>query len=148
MNRRFRSKLVLRALEDRTAPATFTVLNLNDSGPDSLRDCISKANLAAGSDTVAFAFGLTGTITLTTGEIAISHAVTIDGPGPATLKISGNNSSRIFNTSSAAAATAINVLDLTLTAGNSSGFGGAIFEQNEALTLVNCVFSGNSAFTS
>jgi hypothetical protein len=47
-------------LEDRTLPSTFTVLNLNDSGPGSLR-----AAIASGDDTIAFANGLHGTITLT-----------------------------------------------------------------------------------
>ncbi len=145
---RLRQRLFVRALEDRTVPATFTVLNLSDSGADSLRDCISKANAAAGADTIAFNAGLTGTITLTTGEIAINGAVVIDGPGPATLKISGNNASRIFNTSSAATGTAVTVRDLTLTEANTSGTGGAILAIDEALTLINCAFSGNIAFVS
>ncbi len=51
-------------LEDRTLPSTFTVMNLNDSGPGSLR-----AAIASGDDTIAFAKGLHGTITLTSGEL-------------------------------------------------------------------------------
>ena len=35
-------------LEDRMAPAVFTVLNANDAGPDSLRSAILSANAAAG----------------------------------------------------------------------------------------------------
>src|SRR5262245_43459047 len=100
---RLRQRLFVQALDDSTVPATFTVMNLNDSGTDSLRDCISKANAASGTDTVNFKAGLTGTITLTTGEIAISSGpVVIDGPGSGSLTISGGGASRIFNTSTAA----------------------------------------------
>ena len=40
--KRIRQKLFVQVLEDRITPTTFTVLNLNDSGTDSLRDCIAK----------------------------------------------------------------------------------------------------------
>jgi len=70
-----------------TYAATFTVTNLNDSGAGSLRAAITSANGAAGADTVNFQAGLTGTITLTTGEIAITDDVTITGPGAASMTI-------------------------------------------------------------
>ena len=41
-------------LEDRTLPSTFTVVNLNDHGPGSLRDAIDDANANPGGNTVAF----------------------------------------------------------------------------------------------
>src|SRR5262245_23456626 len=147
MTRKFRSRLFVRCLDDRTAPATFTALNLNDSGADSLRDCISKANAAAGADTVDFKSGLSGTITLTTGEIAISQAVTISGPGANVMTISGNNASRIFNTDPAPNTALITISGLTLTAGKSPSIagGGAIFGGNEQLTLNDCVLTGNSS---
>src|SRR5689334_15919422 len=78
-------------LEDRTVPSTFTVMNLNDSGPGSLR-----AALASGDDTIAFAKGLHGTITLTSGELSIANSVTINGPGANKLSVSGNNTGRVF----------------------------------------------------
>jgi len=37
----------LEALEDRTLPSTFTVLNTNDSGPGSLRDAIPQGQTGA-----------------------------------------------------------------------------------------------------
>lgn len=62
--------------------ATFTVTSLNDSGAGSLRKAVLDANAAPGNDTIAFQSGLTGTIVLTSGEIAITDRVAINGPGP------------------------------------------------------------------
>src|SRR3954466_5072918 len=76
--------------------ATFTVTNLNDSGAGSLRDAIVSANTTAGADVITFQPGLTGTITLTTGQLDLYDAVDIQGPGAATISVSGNNTSRIF----------------------------------------------------
>src|SRR6516164_9801929 len=68
-------------LEGRTLPSTFTVMNLNDSGPGSLRAEIAAANGTPGANTIDFAHRLHGTITLTSGELSISNSVTINGPG-------------------------------------------------------------------
>src|SRR5262245_28102836 len=102
-------RLFLQDMEDRIAPTVFTVTNLNDSGAGSLRQAVLDANAAAGADTIDFQTGLTGTITLTSGEIAISDAVSVHGPGASVLAVSGNNNSRIFNISPAPAASAITV---------------------------------------
>ena len=51
-----------KALEDRTVPSTFTVLNLADSGPAPLRQAILDANANPGADVIDFADGLDGTI--------------------------------------------------------------------------------------
>src|SRR6185369_12175598 len=56
--------------------ATITVTNTNDSGAGSLRQAIAGAH---NSDTVDF--GVTGTITLTTGELLVDKSITISGPG-------------------------------------------------------------------
>src|SRR5206468_12451354 len=85
----------LEALEDRWVPSTLTVLNNLDSGAGSLRAEITAAH---NSDTIVFASGLNGqTITLTSGEVLISHNVTIAGPGagPLTVTVSGKNNSRV-----------------------------------------------------
>ncbi|HEY1379637.1 MAG TPA: hypothetical protein VGF55_22730, partial [Gemmataceae bacterium] len=58
----FRPRLV--PLEDRTVPATFTVLNVADTGAGSLRQAVLDANAQAGADTIRFADGLVGTIGL------------------------------------------------------------------------------------
>src|SRR5947209_5196210 len=76
------------------AAATFTVTNLNDSGAGSLRQAVLDANGAAGADVITFQSGLSGTITLATGELSLYDSVDIQGPGAAAITISGNNSTR------------------------------------------------------
>jgi hypothetical protein len=66
----------LTALESRTLPSTFTVTSLADSGFGTLRYGV----VSSGADTIRFAPGLHGTITLAS-EILISSNLTIDGPG-------------------------------------------------------------------
>src|SRR5438067_13661342 len=76
--------------------ATFTVGNTSDSGAGSLRQAILDANGAAGADTILFGSGVTGTITLTSGQLSITGDLTITGPGANRLTVSGNNASRVF----------------------------------------------------
>ena len=55
----------------------IVVQNTNDSGAGSLREALANANPG---DTIDLT-GLTGTITLTSGELEVEDAVTIQGPG-------------------------------------------------------------------
>src|SRR5215470_8147779 len=65
-------------------PANIIVVtNTNDSGPGSLRDALAVAN---DGDTID-ATGISGTISLTSGELQITHAVTINGPGAGSLLV-------------------------------------------------------------
>jgi parallel beta-helix repeat protein len=127
--------------------STLTVTNTKDRGPNSLRYEIAHASQ---NDTIVFAPKLDGqTITLTSGELAISTGLTIQGPGAGQLTISGNGS-RVFEVNASAP-----VVLSGLTISNGNGFvntglyqyygdGGGILNLS-TLTLNGCVVSGNVA---
>ena len=121
-----------------TQAATITVTNTNDSGAGSLRQAIADA---VSGDTIDF--GVTGTITLTTGELLVDKGITIHGPGPDQLTVDGNHASGIFyvQLDGAGAAT---IAGLTITNGNAN-HGGGISNVSSMLTVSNCTISGNSA---
>jgi hypothetical protein len=133
------SALCLIALS--TQAVTITVTNNNDSGAGSLRQAIADAN---DGDTIHF--GITGTITLTTGQLLVAKSVTISGPGAASLTINGNLTSRVFHVSSGVTAV---IAGLTITNGNSQdegpNTGGGIYNDHATLALDNCTVSGNYA---
>src|SRR6185369_13877247 len=86
-----RGRLQLLALESRDAPAVFTVLNNNDSGPGSLRDAITQANATVVADTINFDatfFSTPRTISLAS-TLAITQDLSIVGPGAANATING-----------------------------------------------------------
>src|SRR5262249_22828004 len=87
-----KARLHLEWLEGRCVPTTVT--NLNDGGMGSLRQAI--LDTPAGG-TVDFEPGLSGTITLTSGELAVDKSLDIEGPGANLLTVSGNNASRVFD---------------------------------------------------
>src|SRR5262249_51740185 len=145
----------LEVLEGRTLPSTFTVRNLADSGPDSLRAAIAAAEANPGPDLIDFAPQLRGKIGLTSGELGINTDLTINGPGADKITINANHNFRIFVVDDGNDATTINVeiVGLTLSGGNGSLFpgsprfgqsGGAIANR-EALTLSGCTLSDNEA---
>ncbi len=146
---RRQGSLSLEALEDRLVPAMFLVANLNDAGAGSLRQAILDANANPGADTINFQSGLTGTIALKSGQLAVTDALTINGPGASALTLSGNNSSRVFNIDNGTATLpqpfAVSINGLSLTAGSApSDLGGALRNQAQ-LMLSNVVVSGNAA---
>lgn len=121
------------------AAALRTVTNLNDSGVGSLRAAIAAS---AANDTINFAAGLTGTITLTSGELAIGVNLTIAGPGAKTLSVSANDLNRIFNLT----AGVFNLSDLTITRGGTGSFGGGLLISAAATAVVTgCNFADNDA---
>ena len=112
--------------------ATFTVLNSNDAGTDSLRAAVILANSTAGADIINFDAGLDNAIiTLTTGQINISDplgSLHIDASALSNgITISGDNTSRVFAETEKQALTLTN---LTITAGQTSG--------NNTTSIVDC----------
>ncbi len=122
-------------LEDRCVPSTVT--NLNDAGAGSLHDAL--VTTPAGG-TVDFQPGLTGTITLTSGELDIGQDLTIAWPGAGVIIVSGNHAFEVFNI---AASAMVNVSGLTI-ANGSADDGGGIFNAG-TLSLSNSTVSSNSA---
>jgi hypothetical protein len=134
--------------QQRTLATTRTVTSLNDDGGvGTLRTLIAAS---AAGDTIKFS--ITGTITLTSGELAIGRDLTIIGPGSPGIKVSGNNVGRVFNVS----AGTISISNLTIISGKvvgvagtmntaaANGLGGAILNGGN-LILAGCILTGNSA---
>jgi CSLREA domain-containing protein len=112
-------------------------------GECTLRDAVNTANGTVDTDTVDLS-GVSGTITLTQGVIGVadSGGLSINGPGPGTLTVSGGNAAGIFAIDPGAADASIS--GLTLTAGSSDTNGGAIVT-SAPLTLTNVTITGNTA---
>ena len=125
-----------------TGAATFTVINLNDSGPGSLRQAILDANATVDDDTIVFQSGLSGTITLTSGQLTINKNLAINGPGENVLAVSGNNVSPVFVIGCGGPTVFIDRLAIKDGNGNS---GGGIYNGGGTLTVSNSTLSSNSA---
>jgi predicted outer membrane repeat protein len=117
---------------------TITVTNRNDSGPGSLRQALAIAN---DGDTINFS--VTGTITLTTGELTVNNSITISGPGADNLAINGNATSRVFYIASGRTVT---ISGLMVTNGNAVfDYAGGIYNDHSSLTVTACRITANSA---
>lgn len=121
---------------------TLLVSNRNDSGPGSLRQAVLDSNALFGLNPIVFLQGLSGTITLTSGEIAITSDAWIRGPGSSIITVSGNNASRIFNID----AQRVSIEGLTLTAGSAPA-GGAIDARVNSLALYDVHVTNSVALT-
>jgi predicted outer membrane repeat protein len=137
---------VIESLEPRIAPATFVVTSLADSGAGSLREAITLANDALGADIIVFKKGLTGTIDVTSGEMLITDALQIKGPGAEKLALDMDEISRAFraNDGDIAKDSPWSVTGLAFFNGASSENGGAI-SSIESLKIKGCIFGQNVA---
>jgi len=119
---------------------TITVTSTADNGAGTLRNALASV---ANGDTINFT--VTGSITLTTGQLVISNSVAIFGPGPGSLAVNGNAASRVLYITNAVTAV---ISGLAITNGAVSGafpgfVGAGIWNDHSTLTLSNCVISGN-----
>lgn len=118
-----------------------------------LRAAIQEANAEGDSDTVTFDSALSGTITLTLGELGIANDtpandLIIQGPEARNVTVSGNRASRVFHIKSGSA---VEIGRLTITRGSASsdasGFaaGGGIYNDGGTLTVRSSTISDSNA---
>jgi hypothetical protein len=124
--------------------ATFTVDNVNDSGPGSLRQAIDDANAAPGADEITFSANVSGTIVLTTGQLPIIDSVVITGPGADAVTISGNDASRVFYLYNGNAVIDVTISGLTVRDGAAND-GAGLINFDEHLRLEDMAFTDNHA---
>jgi len=91
-------------------------------------------------------FGVSGLITLTSGELLITTNLTITGPGASQLTVQrstagGTPDFRIFDIRSGI----VTLSGLTVNNGRSDSGGGLLNQARAALTMHDVVFSGNAA---
>ena len=123
------------------AQSTISVTNLDNSGAGSLRHAIG---VALNGDTISFA--VTGTIVLKS-PLSISHSITISGPGPAKLTVSGNSLTRVFmiNPGPTVTISGLTISGGYVTASSGGATGGGIMNYAN-LTLANVVVSSNKVY--
>lgn len=132
----------LLALAGPAGADVFTVTNLNDGGDGSLRNAILDANVHSGSDVIQFASGLTGQISLTSGQLVINGDVTIEGPGANLLAVDAGQTSRVLRVEGGAST----IRGLTLSNGRCAvgDTGGGIDLRQGSLILEDCAISRNA----
>jgi len=116
----------------------LTVTNTNDNGPGSLRQALVNANVG---DTID-ATGITGVITLTSGELLVNNSVTINGPGADLLAVDGNAAGTVFQVMSMGPVT---ISDLAIRNAHGRSGGGIFNGGVGTLTIINSALSGNTA---
>ena len=128
---------------------TFTVTNTatHDDGSCSTDDCtlreaLNAANANADANTILFASGVTGSISVPGSFLgyAISNPLTVQGPGARLLAINGESRARAFEVSSAN----VVISGLTMSAGFSAFNGGNIYNTGN-LTLQECTVADGFA---
>jgi uncharacterized membrane protein YtjA (UPF0391 family) len=133
--------------------ATFTVTNLGDTGvagDGSLRGEVAAANAAPDADTIVFAPGLAGTITLGGTEIVIDGPLDIEGPGPTQITIRQTAAHRVFEVEEIGGA-AVKIAGLHLAGGIAPGSGpnakngGDLLNEGADLTLEDDLITGGEA---
>ena len=136
----------LEVLEHRRMLATFTVTNLMDSGPGSLRDALTQANGDASHDNIEFDSALAGgTIAVTSGQLQVLQSLTINGPGADQLTVDAEGRSRVFliDNFNGGVQSDVYLNGLTITGGHA--FKGSGIFSPENLTLDDVVISGNTS---
>jgi len=122
-----------------SAPATTIVVSsTNDNGPGSLRQALADVN---DGDTID-ATEVSGTITLTSGQLLVDKSVIINGAGADVLALDGNATSRVFQT---VTGETVSISGLTIRSGQSGQGGGILNADTATLTIINSTLGGNAA---
>lgn len=139
------------------------VTDAGDSGVGTLREAVIEANVNIGLDCIEFDQSIHGsTITLTTGELASTDLLSIDGPGSELITISGGGNSRVIRSSASGGTRGggpdLSISGLTIQDGMATGpnpgrggvndfavsRGGGVYSYG-SLSLSDCVLTGNTA---
>lgn len=149
---------------------TQLVTNLNDAGAGSLRQAVIDANGSYGLDVIEFQAGLSGTITLTSGDIDIYDSLVINAPVPSVITVSGGFSGpnpvrgggyeRVLSMRGGLGTperggpaepfynlTSVDIVGLTISDGYDSN-GGGIFAYDVELTIRDSVITSNQSYGS
>ena len=125
--------------------ANITVNNLADSGPGSLRQAITDAT---SGETINFS--VTGTISLTSLELAVDKDLAIAGPGVTNLTVSGSDARRVFNIATGVVVisglTISNGKTASSTYGETASSGGLVINTGN-LTIDRCKLAHGTART-
>jgi hypothetical protein len=134
-------------LEGRLVLSAFTVTNLDDGGPGSLRAAIDAANAAPGADVIEFAGGLKGTIGLAS-QLDVRDDLTIVGRGEEKIVLSGGGSTRVLSVGGADTELAVRHLTMAdglATSAAGTALGGGLLNQGASVSLEHVTFEGNRA---
>jgi len=134
-------------LEDRTVPAVFTVSNVNNAGPGSLRQAITNANAQPGLDTINFdpgVFNTARTIALFSTLPGITGPTIISGPGSNLLTVTGGpTTGPAFNLFNDTLGSPARVTGMTLL--GASGLGGNFRAGTDVALSPGATLPGNAA---
>ncbi len=105
-----------------SSAAPLLVTNTDDSGAGSLRQAMIDANATAEADEITF--GVTGTIALSSTLPTVTRDLTITGPGPAQLAVTGNSMAMPIFSASPAAGDLVRIEKLKIADARATSFAG------------------------
>ncbi len=120
-----------------------TLADTETQGYTNLRDALAEAASMGGNQTIAFASGLTGTISLYSSLVIFSN-VTIEGPGASVLTVSGGGLFSNFSVITVENGVTASLSGLTIADGYTASNGGGILNEGK-LRLTDATVTGNSA---